>query len=158
MVDPFIVILGAVAAAAADPLTTLDITIVSAIVLALAAAVTSLWLAFKARADRVEAAQKDLVDRIRKLEEDRLTEVKEYARKSEETNKRVLAVFGNVVDALRNLTETMSEWNKRPCIADAVDAQGKKLHPTPVPEVKTEVLLRHDERVRKHQQEESAGP
>lgn len=143
---------------AADPLTTLDLIAVGAVIVALAGAVAALWLAFKSRTDRMEEAQKDLVERVRGLEEARLVEVKEYAAKTEATNNRVLTVFDRVVDVLQDLASAVAEGNKRPCIAEALDSHGKKLHPTPIPDVETDVLLRNDERVKRHHQEESAGP
>lgn len=142
----------------ADPLTTLDLIAVGAVVVALASAVAALWFDFKTRADRVEEAQKDLINRVRGLEEARLEEVKQYASKLEATNDRVLTVFSRVVDVLQDISASMTESNKRPCIADAMGADGKRLHPTPSPDVSTETLLRNEERVRKGQKEASYQP
>jgi len=119
---------------ASEPLTTLDLIAVGAVVIGLAGAVTALWFAFKSQVDDLKeqlqkgaAETEGLVSRIRSLETDRLTEVKDYAKRGEELNNRVLTVFSRVVTALQNLTETVSEWNTRPCGREAVDHTGKKL-------------------------------
>lgn len=145
-----------------DPLTTFDLIAVTGVVVALGGAVTILWKAFKSQVDELKkgrAADKaelaDLVRRVRTLEEKRLEEVKEYALKLEAMSRQQMTVFSRAVNAIQDITRIVSGWMNRPC--QARDTEGKPLNPTPLPEVDTEILLRNDEKLKKHKQGESSA-
>lgn len=145
----------------ADPLTTFDLIAVTGVIVALGGSVTVLWKAFKSQVDELKkgrAADKaelaDLVRRVRTLEEKRLEEVKEYATKLEAMNRQQMTVFSRAITAIQDITRIVGGWMNRPC--QARDADGKPLNPTPLPEVDTEVLLRSEDKIKKHHQEESA--
>ena len=142
----------------ADPLTSLDLLAVAGVVTALGGAVAILWKAFKSQvdelkksrlADRAELA--DLVKRVRTLEEKRLDEVKEYASKLEAMSRQQMTVFSRAVCAIQDITRIVSGWMQRPC---QMHEDSKGLHPTPLPQVDTETLLRNDDKMKKHIREE----
>lgn len=146
----------------ADPLTTFDLIAVASVVTALAGAVTILWKAFKSQVDELRKARAadraelaDLVKRVRLIEEKRLEEVKEYATKLEAMSRQQMTVFSRAVNAIQDITKIVNGWMPRPC--QARDAEGRPLHPTPIPEVDTEVLLRNEEKLKKHKQDESSA-
>jgi 16S rRNA G527 N7-methylase RsmG len=96
-----------------------------------------------------------LVKRVRSLEEKRLEEVKEYATKLEAMSRQQMTVFSRAVCAIQDITKIVNGWMNRPC--QVRDEHGKPLTPTPLPEVDTEVLLRNEDKVKKHKQDEHSA-
>ena len=153
----------------ADPLTTFDLLAISGVVVALVAAVTALWKAFtnqvkelKAQAAARDAENKtemtSVIKRVRLLEDERVTEAKAYAAKLEDMNKQQTMVFARTIAALQDITKTVSEWTKRPCMMTDTDARGHNLPPvTPLPMADTETIMRTHQKVVKRQQEESGA-
>lgn len=152
-----------------DPLTTFDLVAIGAVIVALVAAVTALWKAFTNQVNELkkQAATRDaenktemlaVVKRVRLLEDERVTEAKAYASKLEDMNRQQTAVFSRTIAALQDITRAVSEWTKRPCLADGVEVDGKLLKPiTPLPMADTELIMKHHEKVVRRQQEESGA-
>jgi hypothetical protein len=145
----------------ADPLTTFDLLAVAGVVTALGGAVAILWKAFKSQVDELrkgrtadKAELADLVRRVRTLEEKRLDEVKEYATKLEAMSRQQMTVFSRAVSAIQDITRIVSGWMQRPC---QMNSDGHALNPTPLPEIDTEILLRNDEKLKKHRQDEAGA-
>lgn len=143
-----------------DPLTTFDLVAIGAVVVALVAAVTALWKAFtaqvnelKKQAAETKAEMKSVVTRVRLLEDERVTEVRDHADKLASMNAQQMAVFSRAINALQEITKTVGEWHKRPCMASG---EHEKM-PTPLPEIDTETLIRCEAKIKKHQQGESSA-
>lgn len=142
----------------ADPLTTFDIVSASAVIVALVAGVSALWSAFSKRVayletlrsqDKTEMAE--LIRRVRKLEDDRVQEVKEYAKSLESMNKQQSVIFARSVAAVQGIAKIVTSILSRPCMKDAFP-------PGQAPDVSTDTLMRNEERVMRQHQQASACP
>lgn len=147
-----------------DPLTTLDFTIVTTVVVALAAVIATLWKVSQRAVNDLRTTvalqrkeMEEVVKRLRDLEQERFNELKKYANRLEDLNRQQISVFGRVVTALQNITTTVSECLRRwDALHDAPDTPGANAHRTPLPQIDTETLLKADDRIKARHQEESA--